>query len=90
MSNEKETLLKKLSKTLAMTIPVLALSGFVPVANLNINHAIAEGDSEEPVEASPKQIEKEKARKAERKAKKAKKKAEKKSKKDKKKLTKKY
>lgn len=47
MSSEKSALLKKLSKTLAVTVPALAMSGFVPIASFNINSAIAEGDYED-------------------------------------------
>ncbi len=63
MSDEKSPLLKKLSKTLAVTVPALAMSGFIPVASFNINSAIAEGDFEEESYEETKKADKKKSKK---------------------------
>jgi len=62
MSNEKSALLKKLSKTLAVTVPALAMSGFVPIASFNINSAIAEGDYEDESYEEDKSTKKDKSK----------------------------
>ena len=47
MSKEKSLLLKRLNKTLAVTVPALALSGFLPVASLvTVSTAQAEHHAE--------------------------------------------
>jgi len=43
MSNQKSKLLSSLKKTLAVGLPVVALSGFVPTA-LTVDNALAESE----------------------------------------------
>ena len=45
MNKDRSALLKKVSKTLALGVPVVALSGFLPGANFAVSDAAAEGDS---------------------------------------------
>ena len=46
MSNQKSKLLSSLKKTLAVGLPVVALSGFVPTA-LTVDNALAESEGYE-------------------------------------------
>jgi hypothetical protein len=46
MNKDRSALLKKVSKTLALGVPVVALSGFLPSANFAVSNAVAEGDSD--------------------------------------------